>query len=956
MAHTGLPFDTLPPPLKADALALWSRFVEQRGPEDALKIPQRIAESIPLILAVSPFVAQEITRTPSLLNVLINQGLLEKSRAETEILAWLKEGLVNVTDEGGLQKALRKMRSLEMVRIAWRDIAGWAPIEETLRDLSLLAEAAVETALKIHFDWLTERFGIPQNREGEPQNLVVLGMGKLGARELNYSSDIDLILAYRDDGVLTDKKETSYAEFYTRLARNLVRALDEKTEDGFVFRVDTRLRPFGESGPLVLHFEALERYYEGQAREWERYAMIKARAIAGDPRGGPELERFLHPFVYRRYLDFRAFGELRELKRMISQELARKGDHQNVKLGKGGIREIEFIGQAFQLIRGGSEKSLQRRDILGVLSALGTLGLLPEETVTELKSHYRTLRIIENRLQEYRDQQTHTLPPSEGQQRALAYALGYDDYPAFLSALSTLQSRVHQVFEDVIRIDADSGKAPFPLDGDAEALLSSLLSLGIKDPETLVPKLEGFRSASSIRRLSPRGASEIRRLLPDLLKEIHTLPHRLETLDRLFKVLEAIASRNVYLTLLAENPGARTRLVALVGASPWFATTLGRHPVLLDELLDPRSFSAPITREALEIELDRKLESQDPEDLEAFMIALRHYRQVVILRIAAADIAGSLPLPEVSNALTALAETLLQAALARSVAITRQRHGSPGGLQDPAAGFAVIAYGKLGGLELGYGSDLDLVFLYAGDTEAETDGPKPVTAGEFYARLAQRILHIMGTNTPAGILYETDLRLRPSGNSGLLVSSLEAFETYQMQEAWTWEQQALVKARFVAGDPLVGKKFKAIRARSLGRLRDATLLRQEIVEMRGKMRAVLETQDPNLFDLKQGAGGIVDIEFLVQFWVLAWSNAHPRLTEWTDVLRLLERLKEEHLIPEKDQDFLQQAYFTLRNEAHRAQLDERKAVVAAQAFAPLRERIQALWAAVLKPKGDFGSI
>lgn len=956
MAQDGLPFDTLPSPLQTETKALWARFLERKGPEDDLKIPDRIAESIPLILAASPFIAQEITRSSSLLNTLIDQGLLEKSREETEIRAWLEDALKDVTDEAGLQKALRRTRSLEMVRIAWRDIAGWASIEETLRDLSLLAEAAVETALKTHFEWLSERFGIPCNREGEPQNLVVLGMGKLGARELNYSSDIDLILAYRDDGELSDKKNTSYAEFYTRLARNLVRALDENTEDGFVFRVDTRLRPFGESGPLVLHFEALERYYEGQAREWERYAMIKARAIAGDPRGGAELERFLHPFVYRRYLDFRAFGELRELKRMITQELLRKGDHENVKLGKGGIREIEFIGQAFQLIRGGSEKSLQCREILHVLSALGNLGLLPEETVAELKAHYRTLRIIENRLQEYRDQQTHTLPKSSDQQWALAHALGYPDYPSFHGDLTKVQTRVHQVFEDVIRIDADTGKAPFPLDGDTETLYESLMALGILDPKPWVQKLEAFRTASSIRRLSPRGASEIRRLLPDLLNEVSQHPQRLETLDRLFKVLEAIASRNVYLTLLAENPGARTRLVALVGASPWFATTLGRHPVLLDELLDPRSFLAPITREALERELERKLEDMDPEDLEAFMLALRHYRQVVVLRIAAADIAGSLPLPEVSNALTALAETLLKVTLARSFAITRQRHGSPKGLSHPEAGFAVIAYGKLGGLELGYGSDLDLVFLYQGHADVETDGPKPVTAGEFYARLAQRILHILGTNTPAGILYETDLRLRPSGNSGLLVSSLEAFETYQMQEAWTWEQQALVKARFVAGDPKVGEAFKAIRAQSLGRARDTENLRKEIVEMRGKMREALETKDPGLFDLKQGAGGIVDIEFLVQFWVLAWSNAHPRLTEWTDVLRLLERLTEEKRIPEKDQHFLQEAYFTLRSEAHRAQLDERKAVVAAPPFAPLRERIQALWASVLKPEGDSGSI
>ena len=956
MAHVDLPFHTLPSALETEARSLWTRLLERLGPEAPLNIPDRIAESMPLILAASPFIAQEMTRTPSLLNALIDRGLLEASREESQIRTEIEDAVSGVTDEAGLQKSLRKIRSLEMVRIAWRDIAGWAPIEETLRDLSLLAEAAVETALNAHFAWLAERFGTPLNREGEPQNLVVLGMGKLGARELNYSSDIDLILAYRDDGELEDKKSTSHAEFYTRLARNLVRALDEKTEDGFVFRVDTRLRPFGESGPLVLHFEAFERYYEGQAREWERYAMIKARAIAGDRRGGVELERFLHPFVYRRYLDFRAFGELRELKRMISQELARKGDHENVKLGKGGIREIEFIGQAFQLIRGGSEKSLQRREILGVLSALGTLGLLPEETVTELQAHYRTLRIIENRLQEYRDQQTHTLPKSSEQQLALAHALGFSDYAAFLEALAKIQHRVHQVFEDVIRADAQGGKTPFPLDGETETLCESLTELGISAPQVWVQKLEAFRTASSIRRLSPRGATEIRRLLPDLLVEIHQHPQSHETLDRLLKVLEAIASRNVYLTLLAENPAARTQLVALVGASPWFATTLGRHPVLLDELLDPRSFLAPITREALKRDLHRKLEDLDPEDLEAFMLALRHYRQVVVLRIAAADIAGSLPLPEVSNALTALAETLLGAALTRSFAMTRERHGSPKGLRHPEAGFAVIAYGKLGGLELGYGSDLDLVFLYAGDAATETEGPKCVTAGEFYARVAQRILHILGTNTPAGILYETDLRLRPSGNSGLLVSSLEAFDAYQKHEAWTWEQQALVKARFVAGDTEVGETFNTIRAQSLGRPRDRETLRQEIVDMRGKMRAALETKDPGLFDLKQGAGGIVDIEFLVQFWVLAWSNAHPRLTEWTDVLRLLERLQEEQLIPEKDQHFLQEAYFTLRSEAHRAQLDERKAVVAAPAFAPLRERIKALWATVLEAEGHSGGI
>ena len=949
MSEPTLSFSALPLPLRESSEALWARFLETRGADRPLSLPEPLKQSLPLILAASPFIAHEITRDAALLHTLVEENLLSRSREEGEIRAVLQNALVGTSEDEALMKGLRKIRNLEMVRIAWRDIAGWAPLEETLRDLSLLAEAAVDSALEVLFANATERFGTPVNREGEPQTLVVLGMGKLGARELNFSSDIDLILAFRDDGVLEDRKATTYTEFYTRLARNLVRVLGENTEDGFVFRVDTRLRPFGDSGPLVMSFDAFEHYYEGQAREWERYAMIKAKAIAGDPRGGAEIEAFLRPFVYRRYLDYRAFGELRNLKRMITQELVRKGDGENVKLGRGGIREIEFIGQAFQLIRGGTEKSLQQRGILAVLTTLGALGLLPPETAERLKTHYRTLRLVENRLQEYRDQQTHTLPKSPEAQWALAHALGFADYETFLSSLNAVQDEVHAVFEDVIRAEADSGKNPFPLDGTPEILCEALIALEIENPESLLPALEAFRTSSAIRRLSARGDSEIRRLLPSLLQDVEAQPHRLETLERLFRVLEAIASRNVYVTLLAENPTARTRLVALLSASPWFATTLGRHPILLDELLDPRNFMAPITPEALERDLNRKLEGIDPEDLEAFMIALRHYRNAVVLRIAAADIAGSLPLPAVSNALTALAGTLLKTALQRAFAQTRGRHGDLPGLSHPEEGFAIIAYGKMGGLELGYGSDLDLVFLYSGNDARETQGPKPVTAGEYYARLAQRILHILNANTPAGILYETDLRLRPSGNSGLLVSSLEAFETYQMQEAWTWEQQALIKARFIAGDPSVGALFSAIRARSLSRPRDEATLRSEVADMRRKMRAALEIHEPGQFDLKHGAGGIVDIEFLVQFWVLAWSNAHPRLTEWTDVLRLLERLREEQLVSVEDQTFLQDAYFTLRGEAHRAQLDERKAVVAAAAFQPLREKIQALWALHLGP-------
>ena len=943
--HPGLPeLEGLPEPLRLPAARRWEAIEQRIEPSVIEKIPQTLRASLPLILSSSPFVAETLQKKPEVLDELLESKGLESARTLSDFKAGFARFSEAIEDEETLHRQLRRYRNLEMVRIAWRDIAGWATVEETLKDLSMLAEALLDAALSLLFQRACARSGTPRNREGEAQNLIVLGMGKLGGGELNFSSDIDLIFAYRDDGELDDRKGTSYGEFYTRLARSLIRALDLPTEDGFVFRVDTRLRPFGDSGPLVLHFEALERYYESQAREWERYAMIKARVMAGDPRGGRELERFLQPFVYRRYLDFRALGELRDLKRMIQKEVTRKGGQANVKLGKGGIREIEFIGQAFQLIRGGSEKSLQSRSILKVLDALKMLELLPAPIVEQLQDGYRSLRRIENRLQQYRDQQTHTLPDQEIEKSALSHALGFSSWEAFSTHLSRIQSEVHAIFEDVIRLDQEEDTSKFPMEGGLAELERFLSDLGLANASSLAPILLNFRESGKILKLSARGTRELERLLPPLIRDIGATQDPETVLTRILEILKAIAGRNVYLTLIAENPGARSRLVRLVAASPWFATTLSKFPILLDELLDHRNPEAPFDVSSMATELSRKIEALEPDDLEAFMVVLRQFHQATVLRIAARDITGHLPLPEVSNALTHLAELLIQASLDRAFLLTRERHGVPPGCpKDHPAGFAIIAYGKLGGLELGYGSDLDLVFLYEGEAEAETSGKKPITTAEYYARIAQRVLHILGTNTPSGILYETDLRLRPSGNSGLLVSSLRAFEAYQMESAWTWEQQALVKARFVAGDSSVGQRFSAIRARSLGRGRDVRELGREVLEMRVKMREALGSHEPGCFDLKQDPGGIVDIEFLVQFWVLAESHTHPQLAEWTDVLRLLQGLSEQHRITTEEGRFLRESYFALRKEAHRAQLDERKASVEATRFEALRQGVCAIW-------------
>lgn len=938
----------LPEPLRPAVRDALERFVQNSGERSWANLPVALLESAPIVWAASPFVAGHCSRRTDMLWELADSGRLLRANTEDEYRQRLAARLPPEPTESELMVALRRFRNLEMVRIAWRDIAGWAPLDESLHDVSRLAEACVQTALDWLFRQATARRGTPVNQQGAPQNLVVLGMGKLGAWELNFSSDIDLIFAYRDEGELDDRRQTSYAEFYARLARGLVKMLDEITEDGFVFRVDTRLRPFGESGPLVMNFDALEAYYQGQAREWERYAMVKVRAIAGDLAAGRELEELLRPFVYRRYLDYRALGELRELKRKITFELVRKDRQDNVKLGPGGIREIEFIGQAFQLIRGGQVKGLRERRIQVVLARLGELGLMPVASVRTLLDAYRYLRTVENRLQQYADRQTHDLPGNPTERLAIALALGHPDWDGFKQDLDKVRQSVHAIFQEVIAGGQAGEEAAGPLHGNPEQIAATLRELGFADTDAALPLLEGFHRSYAIRKLTARGVAELERLLPELVRTVARTADPAMALERVLGVIEAIASRNVYLTLLAENPPAREHLVKLAAATPWFCHSIARHPLLLDELLDPRSLFKPLSRDELREELARKLDGLDTDDAEALMIALRQFKQANVLRVAAADISGAIPLMVVSDYLSYIAETVVDCAMRQAWRMTARRHGVPPGARaGEPDGFGVIAYGKLGGLELGYGSDLDLVFLYEGDGMAATDGDKPVMVAEFFARLGKRIIHLLTTNTPAGSLYETDLRLRPSGSSGLLVSSMEAFATYQMQEAWTWEQQALVKARFVAGDPAIGERFAAIRAQSLCRERDTANLRQEVREMREKMREALGANEAGQFDVKQDFGGIVDIEFLVQFAVLAGAHANPALTEWTDVARLLEALKATGFFAADDATFLHQTYCLYREQAHRAALLEVPARFPDSDHQDTRARIRRIWNAIM---------
>jgi glutamate-ammonia-ligase adenylyltransferase len=919
------------------------------------------------VWAYSDFVARTCVRQPEMFAALLESGDLLRDYSGDEYSRTVQTALVQAKNEDVLCRNLRTLRQREMLRIAWRDLAGWADLDETLGDLSSLASACLDGALGWLYRNQCQVLGVPRNARGEAQALVVIGMGKLGAAELNFSSDIDLVFAYPEDGRTQGRhRQISNEEFFVKLAQALVHALDTITSDGFVFRVDMRLRPFGESGPLALSFAAMEDYYQTHGREWERYALIKANIVAGDRAQGERLLASLQPFVFRRYLDFNALAALREMKAMIAHEIERKGMADNIKLGEGGIREIEFIGQLFQLIRGGHDVRLQERGILRVLDTLSNAHYLPPELTHALSASYVFLRRVENRLQALRDEQTHSLPEKELERLRLALAMGYPAWAAFEQALNVHRKCVHshflQVFAAPQTQDVSATVALGKLwrnEGDKTSACALLGALGFTVPEDTLSLLVQLRKERSYDALSERGHKLMDQLMPLLIVEAGQTENPGVALARLVHIVEIIAQRTTYLALLIENAQARSQLVKLCAASPWISVLLGRHPLLLDELLDPRTLYAPLDKVALENELRTTLARIPETDLEQLMESLRRFKHAQVLRVAAADTADVLPLMIVSDHLTAIAEVILQQVLEHAWRELVSRHGRPQYVVDARvcySSFAMVAYGKLGGIELGYGSDLDIVFLHDSVGEdSVTSGPKVVENAVFFARLGQRIIHILNTLTPAGVLYEVDMRLRPSGASGLLVSSLESFSEYQRTQAWTWEHQALVRARIVATagagqNALAGleEEFGLLRREVLGRVRERTGLQVEVRTMRERMREALVEQSPGSFDLKQGRGGIVDIEFMVQYSVLLWAHAHPELLDFPDNIRLLERLAGAGLLAARDVQCLSDAYRAYRTALHRCALQEAPANVPEDEFSEHRAEVIRLWHALME--------
>ncbi len=956
--------ERLPEALAQHVLQDWEKFEEKLTARQLSLSEDAIPTSLPLVWAASDYVAKTCTRWPDMLLDLLKSDDLNHPYPSIESYHKRLHAPAECDDENDFASLLRYHRHREMVRIAWRDIAGLASLEETLAETSWLAESCVRLALRQHHHWLAQTHGQPRRADGSIMEMVVLGMGKLGAFELNYSSDIDLIYCFAEHGQTDGSRPLSHNEFFSKLGQKLTACLNQLTAEGFVFRVDTRLRPFGDVGQLALSFDAMEAYYEQHGREWERYAMIKARPIAGCEEDAGDIMQRLAPFVYRRYLDFGTFEALREMKELITREVKRKGMQDNVKLGAGGIREIEFIGQAFQLIRGGREPRLRERSILAILQTLGELGLMPDYAVNRLTKAYGFLRRVENRLQQFQDQQTHSLPKDAVGQQRLAISLGYRDWRTLALELESHRNFVDAQFQQTFAApQAEEGKA-----GDSGHLLrqlwlgrldeneaaSQLAQLQLSDPAHASQLLASLRNCTAVRSLSPRGRARLDTLMPLALGALGNTPEPQTALLRFIRLIESIARRSAYVALLVEHPMALSQLMRLIAISPWIADQLTRFPILLDELLAPGRLYAPVSLQDLRRELATRLQTVAADDVELHMEVLRQFKLTNVLRIAAAQLTGSMELARVSDHLSFIAEAVLEAALEEARHHLGQRHGQPRFELDGEphqADFCIIAYGKLGGLELGFGSDLDLVFLHDSQgNRQQTDGEKPLDNNVYFARLGQRIIHLLTTPTSSGILYEVDTRLRPSGGAGLLVSSVNSFISYQEREAWTWEHQALVRARPVAGSERIAGQFAEIRQGILCQPRDEEKLRNEVKDMRDKMRKELVHGGADQFDLKQGQGGITDIEFLIQFLLLRHAHDTPELIEYSDNLRQIEALTKANLLTADDATMLTSAYLAYRRRAHELALQQQPALVAADEFEDERQAVAACWRQHLDPQ------
>ena len=851
----------------------------------------------------SPFFNRLVTRYPDWFEELREAGRLDTNSPPRPA------SLNRQIKTAGLNAGLRQFRNREMMRIIWRDLNQQARLEETLSDLSVLADVCLEATVNYHGAVLEEKHGTPLNADGKPQQLVIIGLGKLGGNELNMSSDIDIIFCFPDKGVCEGRRGLTNEQFFTRLAHKVIHSLSQVTADGFCFRVDTRLRPFGVSGPLVSSFAALEQYYQREGRDWERYALIKARPVAGDLVAGRQLLDLLKPFVYRRYIDFGAIEALRDMHQNVHEDALRHDRLDDIKRGPGGIREIEFLVQTFQLLRGGRETVLQTPSIFTALSQLQKLQLLPESAVTGLLSAYRLLRKVENRIQALHDLQSHTVPGGEDGLR-VARAMGFATIVDFQAVLNDTRSRVESLFEQSLPQPAGPADEQNPWQAVWQRARNNVQDT---DADATGGKPADWKAlADFVKRLnrlslSERASRRLDRFMPLLLKQIDTFSPADEVVNRVFDLVSAICRRSAYLSLLLHNPQASERMLKLFAASGRVAKAVTRYPALLDELIDPSLGACPPTSEDIEAGVNRILKGRS--DTETVLQNLNYYKQAVSLRIAVAVLRSTMSVFEVQAALSQLAESLIGATLKLSLMEMEARHG-----RLPGPELAVIAYGSHGARAPGFDSDLDLIFLYQPEPKL-SEGARPLHAERYHTGVARRLLSLLSATTPSGRLYSIDARLRPNGRAGLLVSSIEAFSRYQQEKAWVWELQALTRARPVAGNADVMREFSAVRQLALTTVLTATRDHNEITRQVQTMRKRVAQQHSGGDLLKHGPGGLVDIEFVVQLGLLLNAEKFPTLINATRLDAQLQALQDCGWIDSDAFQTLDSAYSQL-NQAH----------------------------------------
>ncbi len=837
---------------------------------------------------------------------------------------------------------LRRYRAAESARLVWRDVLGLDDVDATLAGSTRLAETCLQTALVALETEFAQRHGVVRAVDGTAQRLVVFGLGKLGGGELNFSSDIDLVYAYPEGGQSDGARPLAAEDYFARLGQRLAKLLDEPTVDGFCHRVDLRLRPFGSAGRVALSFAGMDQYFQREGRDWERYAWLKARAVAGDIEAGERWLQTLRPFVYRRYLDFTALDGLRDMKAAIAAEVARRELADDIKRGPGGIREIEFLVQALQLIRGGREASLRERRLLPALQALIARGQMLAQDGEDLAFAYRFLRRLENRLQMLRDAQTHALPESALDRERIARSLDYPHWQALCEALQSQRGRVSSEFGELLaprqRDAAPAALAQYwrALPEDGEAL--TLASAGYADAASADAALRDFAQSSGVRALSDAARARLDRVVPALLHAAAGATQPDAALKRALALLQAILRRASYLALLDEQPSALARLVDVLARSALLAERLARYPLLLDELLDTRVGGPLPGRAAMRAECEAALLEGDTEN---FLRALNERRLALSFRIALAALDGRQSARDSTRQLAWLADEVVRVVLRTTEAEIAAAHG-----RVPQGRFAIIGYGSLGGEELGFGSDLDLVFLFDAQLDSMSDGARALEASRWHARLAQKIVALLGAVTGAGRLYDVDVRLRPDGAKGLLVSSLASYCDYQRTRAWTWEHQALARARGIAGDASLLEAFETIRSEILAQPREPLKLRSDIDGMRLKMRAELDRSDAARFDLKQGAGGLVDLEFLLQFLVLRGSAAQRALSAPRDTPGMIEALREAEIFDAATAQSLLRAHSIFLGEGLSCTLDRRPRLVAEnEAVGTARAQVRAAVAA-----------